>query len=218
MGKLKKLVASLLVGASLTAAVGCDLRTSLKRFAYEGFGRDRWQRPEQVLDSLGIEKGDRVADLGSGSGYFTLRLAEAVGPAGVVYAVDVDSLMNESVLRRAAKKGITNITAIVARVDDPLLPPQGVDLIFTSNTYHHIDNRADYFERAKSYLRPGGRIAILDYNSKGWLLRTLDHSTPKEVILKEMEKAGYRLGQDFEFIPRQSFLTFVLEPDSVNNP
>ena len=123
--------------------------------------RDRWQRPEQVIHALGIQAGDHIADLGSGSGYFTFHLADAVGSTGKVYAVDVDAELNEKVAKRAREDGYENITVILAEYHDPLLPEAGVDMIFVSNTYHHIEDRVNYFANAKKYLRGEGRIAII---------------------------------------------------------
>jgi ubiquinone/menaquinone biosynthesis C-methylase UbiE len=186
--------------------LGC---TSVKRIAYEGFGRDRWQYTDRVLNSLGIQPGDHVADLGSGTGYFTLPLAEAVGPNGKVYAVDVDGALNEYVVNRATKAGHQNVDAILAKHDDPLLPLQGVELVFTCNTYHHLNDRIAYFKRVCGYLRPGGRVAIIDFDGRGWLERLLGHWTRTEIIQSEMEAAGYALLDKYNFLSRQSFLVFA---------
>ena len=193
----------LLIGLLLLA--GC---TTLKRCAYEGIGRDSWQQPEKVIQSLNIRPGEHVADLGSGGGYFTFRLAQAVGPDGKVYAVDVDEALNRDLLQRAQKEGYKNISVIQARPDDPLLPEGGIDLIFTSNTFHHIQNRAGYFANARKYLRLNGRVAIIDFNQEGWI-QSLGHYTPADVIKKEMESAGYRLQREFDFLAKQNFLIFT---------
>jgi ubiquinone/menaquinone biosynthesis C-methylase UbiE len=185
---------------------GC---TTLKRCGYEGWGRDDWQHPEEVVRALGLRAGDRVADLGSGSGYFTFRLANAVGPTGQVYAVDVDEAMNAYIAERAREKGVGNVGVILARYDDPLLPDAGVDMIFTSNTYHHLKHRTAYFRNARRYLRPGGRVAILDLAGKGWFDSLFGHWTPPETIRREMEAAGYRLAQEPGVVDRQSFLIFT---------
>jgi arsenite methyltransferase len=184
---------------------------TLKRLAYEGFGRDRWQQPEKAIEYLGITGGSRVADLGCGGGYFTFRLAQAVGSSGTVYAVDVDADMTEYVSREALKRGYRNVEAILGRYDDPLLPLSGVDLIFTTNTYHHIEHRAAYFRNAQKYLRPGGRVAIVEFNGRGWFERILGHWVEREVIVAEMQEAGYRLSGDFDFLDRQHFLVFHRE-------
>lgn len=149
-----------LTALALALSAGCN---AVKRFGYEGFGRDDWQQPERVVEALHVAPGSRVADLGAGGGYFTFRLAGAVGPEGVVYAVDVDPGMTEYIAERAKREGYANVTVIEAAADDPKLPPGGIDLVFTCNTYHHIPDRRAYFESLTRVLAPGGRVAIVEY-------------------------------------------------------
>lgn len=202
-----KIVPSILLACCLL--VSCS---RLKQFAYEGVNRDQWQQPEKVIASLQIRPGDQVADLGAGGGYFTFKLAKAVGPKGKIYAVDVDREMTELILDHARKDSVTNVEAIVAKEDDALLPESGVDLIFTSNTYHHIGNRVAYFAKLRRYLRPGGRIAVIDFDGRAWFEGLLQHYTSSESIKREMEQAGYALRQEFTFLDRQSFLIFAPSP------
>lgn len=193
--------------ALLLASAGCS--SSWKSWAYEGSGRDEWQQPERVIEALGIEPGSRVGDLGAGSGYFTVRLARAVGPEGTVYAVDVDEDMNAYLSERLAGEGIDNVEVILGRYDDPLLPDGQIELLFTSNTYHHIESRPAYFRRLQQDLAPGGRVAILDYDGrKGLFVRLIGHYVEKQTIVDEMQEAGYRLEQDLDFLDRQSLLVF----------
>jgi len=174
--------------------------------------RARWQQPEAVVRALTIPPGSHVADLGAGGGYFTFRLADAVGPLGKVYAVDVNKGNLDYIARRAKEQGYTNVEVILAEYDDPSLPEGEVDLIFTCNTYHHLENHAAYFASAARYLRPGGRVAILDLAGMNWLFRLLGHWTPKETIRNEMETGGYQLVNDFGFLSRQNFQVFALSP------
>ena len=138
----------------------------LKQFAYEGFNRDSWQQPDKVIATLNLHPGEVVADLGSGGGYFTFKLARAVAPSGKVYAVDVDKDMIELIAKRLKEESGNNVETILATATDPLLPQPVVDLIFTVNTYHHIADRLAYFANARKYLRPGGRIAIIDLDRR----------------------------------------------------
>jgi len=194
------------IAAVLAVLLLCGC-TALKRFAYEGFGRDSWQKPDEVLAALGLRTGDRVADLGSGGGYFTFRLAQAVGPKGKVYAVDVDSSLLDDLAERAKEQGTGNVEKVLAKYDDPMLPNLGVDLIFSSNVYHHLEDRVKYFAKAAKYLRPGGRIAIIDFRDAGFA-GVIGHATPVELIKKEMGEAGYRLEREYDFLEKQSFLVF----------
>ena len=172
--------------------------------------RARWQQPEVVIRSLALQPGAHVADLGAGGGYFTFRLADAVGPTGKVYAVDVDQGNLDYIARRAQEQGYANVDIILAKYDDPLLPEGEVDLIFTCDTYHHWENRADYFSSAARYLRPGGRIVIIDLNGSSWFAKLFGHWTPKDTIRQEMETAGYQFTRDFDFLSRQNFQVFTL--------
>ena len=185
--------------------VGCS---SWKRFAYEGFDRDSWQQPERVIESLELEKGDRVADVGAGGGYFTFQLADAVGPEGRIYAIDVDPDMTAYLAERATDEGYENIEVILAEADDPGLPDGEIDLLFTSNTYHHIEDRTAYFAARLRDLKLGGRVAILELNGESWFASWFDHFTPKDDIVEEMRRAGYRVERDLDFVDRQHFLIF----------
>jgi len=192
--------------AALLAA-GC---ARLKQCAYEGFSRDQWQQPDKVIGALGLKPGDTVADLGSGGGYFTFRLAQAVAPNGKVYAVDIDRDMIALVAERVRKEAPSAVETIVAKPNDPALPGT-VDLVFTSNTYHHLDDRVAYFTNLRKYLRPGGRVAIIDFDRRAWIEGLLRHYTPSEFIQREMEQAGYVLQKSNDFLDRQSFLIFAVK-------
>ncbi|MGH7851941.1 MAG: methyltransferase domain-containing protein [Candidatus Binatia bacterium] len=206
-GKLRHALRFALAFALLLT--GC---ARLKQCAYEGVNRDDWQQPQKVIAALKIQPGAIVADLGSGGGYFTFRLAAAAGPAGKVYAVDVDQDMIDLITKSAGEKAAGNIEPVLAKPNDPMLPKTGADLIFTSNTYHHIDNRVAYFANLRQYLRPGGSVAIIDFDRRAWLEGLLRHYTPSEFIKREMEQAGYTLRQEHDFLDRQSFLIFAAKP------
>jgi ubiquinone/menaquinone biosynthesis C-methylase UbiE len=194
-----------ITATALTAVLlaGCG---ALKRYAYEGRGRDAWQKPDEVIALLGIRAGDRVADLGAGGGYFSFRLADAVGAEGRVYAVDVDEDMIRYLRRRAAKQGYANVEVVRAEPDHPGLPEGEIDLLFTCNTYHHLTDREGYFGAVLDVLEPAGRVAIVEYDDG-------KHATPRQVILDEMRRAGYRLEADHPILAYQSFLVFVPDDD-----
>ena len=195
------------IACALLLAAGC---ASLKKCAYEGSGRDESQQPERVVGALGIAPGDRVADLGSGGGYFTFRLADAVGPKGKVYAVDIDPDMTDLVAGMARERGAQNVEVVLAASDDPKLPDGQIDLVFTANTYHHIGDRVAYFTRLKRDLSSKGRVAILDYDeSAGWFPHWFGHLTPTSTVESEMKQAGYRLAAAPDFLAEQSFLVFA---------
>ena len=197
---------AVLTALALLFVSGC---TSCKRFTYEGFGRDGWQKPDQVIEALGPLQSAQVADLGAGGGYFTFRLADAVGPEGAVYAVDIDPDMTQYLEGRAQDEGRENIRVVLAKPDDSLLPPGEIDLIFTVNTYHHLQHRSDYLAHLAGSLRPGGRIAVIEFDGKGWFSRMFGHNTDPDVIKSDMDAAGLELVEAPDFLGRQSFLIFA---------
>jgi cyclopropane fatty-acyl-phospholipid synthase-like methyltransferase len=132
------------------------------------------------MAELALEPGDRVADLGAGGGYFTFRLADAVGDAGHAYAVDVDREMLDYLATKAKQEGRTNVTVVEAEFQDPKIP-EPVDLILTVNTYHHLENQTAHF---------------------------FSHYTDASTIRSQMEAAGYQLAKQLDFLERQSFLIF----------
>ncbi len=187
-------------------------RAALKGAAYSGFGRDRWQHPDEVIAALQIAKGSSIAEIGPGGGYFTFRLAAATGPAGKVYAADADADLVADIAARASLDGAGNVEAILADGADPQLPVNDIDLVFTSNAYHHLSGRTAYFRRLRRHLKPDGRVAIIDSNGGGWLHKLFGHWTSREVIEAEMRAAGYRLEEAHAVVAEQHFLVFRAEP------
>ena len=176
--------------------------------------RDQHQKPKQVIDALNLKPGLTVADLGSGSGYFTRRFIEAVTETGKVYAVDVEPEMlkytEESIVHMHR-----SYTAefILARPDNPKLPYQSIDLLFVCNTYHHLEERTKYFSDTKSSLKPGGRVVIIDFyqdERSGNLGFPKQHLVSRETVIKELTDAGYTLLREHAFLPKQYFLEFTL--------
>ncbi|MEM7410685.1 MAG: methyltransferase domain-containing protein [Myxococcota bacterium] len=187
-------------------ALGCG---AWKRFGYEGFSRDGWQQPDQVLRLLEISPGDRVADIGAGGGYFSFRFADAVGAEGRVFAVDVDDDMLEYLTGRVADEGRTNVEVVRGAFEDPQLPDGEIDLVFLSNTYHHIQDRPDYFRGVLGDLSPRGRVAIVELDDRSWFPRTFGHYSEPDAIVREMEAAGYVRVADHAILERQSFQIFA---------
>lgn len=170
--------------------------------------RDVWQKPHGVIEQLSIAPGSRVADLGSGAGYFTWHLAKAVGTRGTVYAVDIDKVALDMIFKEMVARGTPNVRPVRAEPHDPRLP-EPVDLVFNCNTYHLLEDRVAYFHSLASSLRPGGRVAILDYQPRGFFSGMFGDRTAKEEVRREMEEAGYHLINDSDLIDRQHFQIFA---------
>ena len=177
--------------------------------SFDDPARDAWQLPERVIAALNLKPGQTVADIGSGTGYFTVRLAKT--PAvPKVYGADIEPAMVTYLRQRAAKEGLGNVVAVQAAADSPNLPAP-VDLVLIVDTYHHIGNREVYFRKLRSSLKSGGRVAIIDFKPDSPEGPPKAFRFPPEQFKAEMSAAGYKLAQQFDFLPRQHFLIFVKE-------
>ncbi len=160
----------------------------------------------QVIEALKISRGQRVADVGSGSGLFTRPMAKAVGESGVVFAIDIDPDLLKYVEKTGKEMQLSNIRTVQATESDPKIP-EPVDLIAVIDTLHHIDNRPTYLSNLKRYLRPQGRIAIIDF-SETW---PAGHENMKYSLadLEEwMKKAGYARVEKHDFLNNNFFVIY----------
>lgn len=197
--------ASLLLILILASLAGCA------EMAYRHMNdpaRDAWQKPRQVVEALQLSPGARVADLGAGGGYFTWHLADAVGPRGRVYAVEIDDTALRLLKEGTDARRLPNVVVVRATPEDPALP-EPVDLVFSCDTYHHMRDRVQYFRQLLAHLKPDGRVAILDFHPHGFFSGLLGHGTAKEVVRQEMESAGYRLVNAYELVEAQHFQIFA---------
>lgn len=208
-----KIAAKSVPGAKLEEVIAELLKRSST--PAEPDGRDKEQKPDEVLKLMGVKTGQVIVDIGAGSGYFTRRFAAAVGPAGKAIGVEIDSAMVRSLNADARRLGLTNYEARLVEPADPLLAARSVDVIFLCDTYHHISERVAYFANVRQSLKPGGRLVILDY------VRTKErseHSIVKEEAVDELRRAGFRLAREFDLLlPKQYFLEFEPEPDQKVN-
>jgi ubiquinone/menaquinone biosynthesis C-methylase UbiE len=175
-----------------------------KRF--EAPERDTWQKPDEVVKALALPPDAKVADIGSGTGYFAVRLARAV-PQGRVYGVDIEPDMARYLGERAKREGLGNLEAVLGEPADPKLP-EPVDVVLIVDTYHHIGGRVAYMRRLGEVLKPGGRVVVIDFREQSPKGPPREHKLLPEQVLGEMESAGYRLAQMHDFLPDQYFLVF----------
>lgn len=168
--------------------------------------RDAWQKPDEVLDALHLEPTARVADLGAGTGYFSVRIAKRL-PDGKVFAVDIEPDMLSYLGERAHHEHLSMLAPVRASPDNANLPGP-VDLVLVVDTYHHIENRTAYFAKLNESLRPNGQLAIIDFKLDAPEGPPPQDRISPEQVTAELEAAGYRLVATHPFLPRQYFLVF----------
>jgi arsenite methyltransferase len=162
------------------------------------------------LRVLELRLGQKVADIGAGGGYFALQFAKTIGNGGTVFAVDTNNKRLEIIKNKAKENDLFNVITILAEKDKPTFPIDSLDLIFMRNVCHHLTNRVEYFKHLKNALKIDGKVAIIEYvgRKRFSFHRLFGHYISKETIIEEMEKAGYKLEKDWDFLPEQSFIMF----------
>jgi arsenite methyltransferase len=197
-----QLWASCLLAAILAASATAQLAPRKAEewvTTLEGPQRVATQKIDQVLADLSLKPGMVIADIGAGSGLFSRPLAKAVAPSGKVYAVDIQQDLLDHISQRSKEENIRNIQTVLGEFDDPKLPARDVDLAFINDVLHHIQHRAVYLKALGTYMKPAGRIAIIEMDSN-------DPNTPhrkqpellvkREEILQWMSDAGFKLVQE----------------------
>jgi predicted methyltransferase len=171
--------------------------------------RDLWQRPDQIMDAMGIADASVVADIGAGSGWFTIRLARRVGPQGLVYAEDVQKEMINAISRRVGREGLANVRPVLGAKNDPNLPPQSLDAALLVDAYHEIENRVAVLRSLARALKPQGRIGVVDFRLDGTGPGpSPDERVSPDSVVKDAKEAGLRLIRQEPFLPYQYFLIF----------
>ncbi len=176
---------------------------------FDSPGRDKRLQIDRVMDILDIAPGKTVADIGAGSGWFTVRAARRVGQGGVVYAVDINPESIRYVDDRAQKEKLHNVKTILGKADDPLLPAGAVDAVLLLKTYHEVAEPVALLRNVRGALRAGAKVGIIDRNGNGE-----DHGVGRDVVLREATQAGYRLLKQYDFVRGDKMDYFlVLVPD-----
>ena len=171
------------------------------------------EMPERVVETLDLQPGDVVADIGAGSGYFTRRMAPLVAPGGTIYAVDVQREMLDILMESVEAEGLTGIEPVLGEADDPKLPAGAVDWMLMVDVYHELEDPEAMLERMREALSPTGRVALLEYRAEdgtGDHIRA-DHRMSVRQVLAEWEASGFELVELHEFLPGQHL--FVLRPE-----
>ena len=162
---------------------------------FDSPGRDERLQIKRVMDILEITTGKNVADIGAGSGWFTVRAARRVGETGVVYAVDINPEAAHYIDKRARKEGLHNVRTILSKSDDPQLPANAVDSVLLLKTYHEIEKPIALLRNLRGSLRPAAKVGVIDRNGNGE-----NHGVNREIVIKEALEAGYVLLAQYDFV------------------
>ena len=179
--------------------------------SFEREGREVFDRRDEVIATLAITPGSEIADVGAGSGLFTMELARAAGPDGTVYAVDVQDYFLEHIEQRASKQSLKNVKPVRATQRSAQLPPDSVDLVVMVDAYHHVEHPRPYLQSLHRALREDGRLVVIDYvriegQSEAWLL---DHiRADPETFRREIEAAGFELVKRHDLLEENFFFEF----------
>ena len=168
--------------------------------------RNAWQKPHDVIQALALKPDAIVADIGAGTGYFSMRFAHML-PQGRVYGVDIEPDMVKYLSDRAKREGLKNVTAVAGKPADPRLPEKA-DLVVLVDVYHHVEDRERYFRNLQKSLKPGGRVAVIDFRMDSPVGPPQRARIAPERVKDELKRAGYALTQEHAFLPNQYFLVF----------
>jgi len=175
----------------------------------EGPDREAWQKPDVIMDALGIADGSSVADLGAGGGWFTVRLARRVGPRGRVYAEDIQKPMIEAMDRRMQREGLHNVTMVLGTTEDPKLAPKSVDAVLIVWSYAEFERPVELMTNVRASLKPNGRVGIVDFRKDGYGPGPpLEDRPDPEIVIKEVQSAGLHLISRDTALPFQYLLVF----------
>jgi ubiquinone/menaquinone biosynthesis C-methylase UbiE len=172
---------------------------------FEDPARAQKLQVERVMDLLGLRRGSQVADIGAGSGWFTVRSARRVGNAGLVYAVEINPEYVRHIKRRAKRERLPNIRTVLGKPDDPTLPRASIDAALLLKTYHEIARPIAFLRRLRAGLRPGARLGIIDRSGKGD-----DHGVNANVVIEEAAEAGFTLVAQHDFVKGDSVDYFLI--------
>jgi SAM-dependent methyltransferase len=162
---------------------------------FDSPGREDRLQIKRVMDILGIAPGKSVADIGAGSGWFTVRAARRVGGSGTVYAVDINPEATRYISERAQKEQLQNVKAILSTPDNPLLPAGSVDAVLLLKAYHEVAQPVVLLRNLRAALRPGAKVGVIDRNGNDE-----NHGVGRDVVIREAQEAGYKLFEQYDFV------------------
>ena len=172
--------------------------------------RDRRGEAERVMNRLGLQPGIRVADIGAGDGYYTVRVARRLGSAGTVYAVDIKAEYLQRLEARLKREGVSGVTLVHGEPRDPKLPPAAIDVAILSHMYHEVENPYEFLYRLRPALGAGARVAIIDVDKP-----TQNHGTPPGLLRCELAAVGYHQIDFVSLAPAEGYLAIFVPPDQL---
>ena len=218
MEKSRFVAAALLLSAFVCCGEDVHPITHRKIAQVMGAGGSDWlvrpereseEHPDEALDALKIPKGAAVADVGAGVGYFTWRLAERVGPSGVVYGEDIQKAMLDQLRQNMEARHLTNVREVLGNIDDPKLPKSSVDLIILVDVYHEFSEPEKMLDRMREALKPNGRLVLLEYRGEDPKVPIKpEHKMTVKQVRAEVEPEGYRFDESIEVLPEQHIIVF----------
>jgi precorrin-6B methylase 2 len=171
--------------------------------------REQEEEPDKAVAALEIAKGSTVADIGAGVGYFSWRLAEAVGPAGKVYANDIQPDMIRMLKKNLEERNLTNVVPVLGKLDDPMLPKGAIDLALLVDVYHEFSEPQKMLDHIRESLKPDGRLVLLEYRREDPKVPIrAEHKMTVDEVKAEIEPQGYKLDKVLEILPRQHIIIF----------
>jgi ubiquinone/menaquinone biosynthesis C-methylase UbiE len=172
---------------------------------FDSPGREDRLQINRVMDILGIAPGKAVADIGAGSGWFTVRAAKRMSGRGLVYAVDINPEAIRYVDDRARKEQLQNVKTILGQADNPLLPARSVDAVLLLKTYHEVAQPVALLQNLRAALRPGAKVGVIDRNGNGE-----NHGVGRDVVIREAKQAGYKLIDQYDFVQADKMDYFLI--------
>jgi SAM-dependent methyltransferase len=172
---------------------------------FDSPGRDERLHIDRVMDILGVSSGKAVADIGAGSGWFTVRAARRVGASGVVYAVDINPEAIRHIDERANNEKLQNVKTILGKEDNPLLPANSVDAVLLLKTYHEVAQPVALLQNLHTALRAGAKVGVIDRNGNGE-----DHGVGRDIVIGEAKQAGYKLLEQYDFVKGDKMDYFLI--------
>ncbi len=175
--------------------------------------REMTEQPEHVLDVLGVKEGMTVADVGAGSGYFTVRIGKRIGPRGRVLATDLQPEMLDLLRKNVAKASLTNVVPVLTTESDARLPRKELDLVLMVDVYHELPKPAATLAQVRASLRPEGRIALVEYRAEDPDVPIKpEHKTTLVQVRRELEANGFVFRSSDESLPQQRIIVFTAAP------